>query len=74
MPVAEMNSSTLKRMKSLLLILCVSLLSACSEDPMEVCLRTEMERQSPAEGAGRGQYIQAREKIRQECARKLGKE
>ena len=47
------------------------LLSACSSDPMEACMKQGLEKKLPADGGDRGAYIKAREQVRMECERKL---
>ena len=47
------------------------LLSACSSDPMEACMKQGLEKKLSADGGDRGAYIKAREQVRMECERKL---
>ncbi len=48
-----------------------ALLSACSSDPMEACMKQGLEKKLPPDGGDRGAYIKAREQVRLECERKL---
>ena len=47
------------------------LLSGCSADPMEDCMKQGMERKLSPDSGDRGAYIRAREQVRMECERKL---
>ena len=50
--------------------LCLLLLAACGEDPMEACMKQGLGAKAEG-GASRGEYIKAREKVRQDCERRL---
>ncbi len=49
--------------------ICLSLLAACSEDPMEACMKQGLG-SIAGDGATRGDYVKAREKVRAECERR----
>lgn len=51
-------------------VLCVLLLAACSDDPMEACMKKGLGSLA-ADGASRGEYVKAREKVRLDCERSL---
>ena len=58
------------RPESLLFLLCLLSLSACSEDPMEACMKKGLSGMADG-GASRGEYIKARERVRLDCERRL---
>ncbi len=51
-------------------LLCLLMLAACSEDPMEACMKKGLGGLAD-NGASRGEYIKARDKVRQDCERRL---
>ncbi len=51
-------------------LLCLLMLSACGEDPMEACMKKGLGSLTE-NGASRGEYIKARDKVRQDCERRL---
>lgn len=56
------------------LVCCLALLlalCACSADPMETCMKEGLEKAVPADGADRGAYIKARERVRLACEQRL---
>ena len=53
-----------------LLLACLLTLSACTEDPMEACMKKGLGGMAD-NGASRGEYIKARDKVRQDCERRL---
>lgn len=57
-------------MARLVAVLSLLVLAACSEDPMEACMKQGLGNQAD-EGGSRGAYIKAREKVRLECERRL---
>ena len=51
-------------------VLCLLALAACSEDPMEACMKRGLGGIAD-DGASRGEYIKARERVRLDCERRL---